>query len=33
MKHAVIFAAALVIVHLGLIALAVAQFKHDRRLK
>ena len=33
MKHATIFAAALVIVPLGLIALAVAQFKHDRSMK
>jgi hypothetical protein len=33
MKHAAIFAAAIVIVPLGLIALAVAQFKHDRRMK
>ena len=32
MKHAAIFAAALVIVPLGLIALAVAQFKYDRRM-
>lgn len=33
MKHATIFAAALVIVPLGLIALTVAQWNHDRRLK
>ena len=33
MKHATIFAAALVIVPLGLIAMTVAQWNHDRRLK
>ena len=33
MKHAAIFAAALVIVPLGLIALTVAQWNHDRRMK
>ena len=33
MKTAALIAAALVIVPLGLIALAVAQFKHDRKIK